>query len=108
MKKQLLTPEKKREKLIKRLPYDNDDGVIITAFSHDIDENGELADGAVMITEKYVTSYIGGKLISKIAISDCEKFDYRMLVGACELTATDKEGEHLICRASAFPTASLR
>ena len=101
MKKQLLTPEQKREKLIKRLPHENDDGVIITAFSHDIDENGELADGAVMITEKYVISFIGGKQVSKYAISDCEKFDYRMLVGACELTATDKEGEHLICRASA-------
>ncbi len=101
MKKKLLTPEQKRENLIKRLPYEKDDGVIITAFSYDLDGDGELTDGAVLITEKYVMTYINAALISRLTISACEKFDYRMLVGACELTATDKEGEHLICRASA-------
>ena len=101
MKKKLLTPEQKKEKLIKRLPHDIDDGVIITAFSYDLDGDGELTDGAVLITEKYVMTYINAALISRLTISACEKFDYRMLVGACELTATDEEGEHLICRASA-------
>ena len=101
MKKQLITPEKKRENLIKKLPYDKYDGVVITAFSYDLDGNGELADGAVLITEKAVNVYIDCRLISRYIISECERFEYRMLVGACELTATDKDGERLICRASA-------
>ena len=101
MKKKFLTPEQKKEKLIKSLPIDEDGGVIITAFGYDTDMNGELADGAVLITEKEIISYIDRKPVYRIVIADCEKFEYRMLVGVCELTATDKDGEHLICRSSA-------
>ena len=101
MKKEVFDADKKREALIRRLPHNEDDGRIITAFRYDLDSGGDAADGAVLITESFIITYIKDAPLSRFTISECERFEFRQLVGACELTVTDAAGEHLVCRASA-------
>ena len=80
------------------LPHDGLEGTPITAFAYNVDNDGRRIDGAVLITDKALSVYADKKEIARYVIGRCEKFEYRALVGACEISVTDEGGEHIICR----------
>ena len=80
------------------LPHDGLEGTPITAFAYNVDNDGRRIDGAVLITDKALSVYADKKEIARYVIDRCEKFEYRALVGACEISVTDEGGEHIICR----------
>ncbi len=100
MKKAILTPDRKKKRLLSQLPHENAEGDIITVFTFDMGDDGEHVNGAVLITEKQILVYVNNAETALFTVAGCEKFEYRQLVGACELTAKDGDGEHIICRAS--------
>ncbi|MBO4325962.1 MAG: ABC transporter ATP-binding protein [Clostridia bacterium] len=93
------TPEQIRRGLYASLPHDELRGKFITAFRYNIDNDGGAANGAVIITSEEVAVYAGKEIIDRYVIGECDRFEYRPLVGACEITVTDKDGEHIVCRA---------
>ena len=100
MKNRILSPEQKKLRLYESLSHEGLAGTFITAFSFDVDEDGNKTDGAVIITEETVAVYQNGMMQKLFRVADCEKFEFIRLIGASELTVTDGDGEHLICRAS--------
>lgn len=100
MKEKILTQDQRKRALLDRLPREGVEGDVITAFEYDTGADGEKADGAVIVTDKNVAVYLDGKLIKLFSVCGTDKFEFRRFVGVSEITAFDKDGEHLVCRAS--------
>ncbi len=92
------TPGEIRRALYASLDHADLEGELITAFTYNVDNDGGSADGAVLITDKAVAVYRDKKEIARYVISECSQFEFRSLVGSCEISVTDSEGEHIICR----------
>ncbi len=92
------TPAEIRRALYAALPHGDLDGTLITAFAYNIDNDGNPVNGAVIVSDKAVAVYADKLEIARYNISECEKYEYRALVGACEISVTDRDGEHIVCR----------
>ncbi|MBP5632530.1 MAG: ABC transporter ATP-binding protein [Clostridia bacterium] len=101
------TPEQIKNALLNVLPHEDVEGEIITAFAFDIDNDGNNTAGAVIVTDKCIVTYEDKKETARYVIGACDKFEYRPLVGMCELTVTDKDGEHIICRVNNSQSEAL-
>lgn len=100
MKNKTIPPDRKKAVLYESLPKDNVKGAFITVFEYDIGELGERVRGAVLVTDECVAVYESGKQTAVYLIDECEDFEFRRLVGASEMSLTDANGEHVVCRAS--------
>ncbi|MBO7408180.1 MAG: ABC transporter ATP-binding protein [Clostridia bacterium] len=92
------TPAEIRRALYAALPHDDLEGTLITAFAYNVDNDGGPANGAVLISDKAVAVYADNAETARFIINDCDKFEYRALVGGCEISVTDRAGEHILCR----------
>ena len=98
-RKKRKTPAQLKSELVASLPLSSVPGELISAFRFDIDNDGRKCDGAVLLTDKTLAVYIDREETARYTISDCIRFEFRALVGACEIDVTDLQGEHVVCRA---------
>ena len=100
MKKKTIRRIKTPEQIVESLPDGSFSGELITAFSYDLDLDGAITDGSVVITEDGVFAFEGGSPVRSVLLSDADEFEYHPLVGACEMCAETESGPVVICRSS--------